>query len=74
MRKNKQIVRLTESQLHNIIAESVKRVINEGYGVTARDLMEYFGIRREEWNNMSEAEREELYHEFLDYEWDNGRY
>lgn len=72
--KNKKIVRLTESQLHNIIAESVKRVINEGYGVSARDLMDYFGISREEWNNMSEGEREELYHEFLDSEWDNGHY
>ena len=27
--RNKKVVRLTESQLHNIIAESVKRVINE---------------------------------------------
>ena len=29
MRKNKQVVRLTESQLHNIISESVKRVLRE---------------------------------------------
>ena len=65
---------MTEGQLHSIIAESVKRVINEGYGVSARDLMDYFGISREEWNNMSEGERKELYEQFLDYEWDNGRY
>ena len=27
--KNKQVVRLTESQLHNIIEESIKKIINE---------------------------------------------
>lgn len=72
--RNKQVVRLTESQLHNIIAESVKKVINESYGITSRDLMDYFGLSREEWNNMSSQQREQLYQEFLDYEWDNGRY
>ncbi len=28
---NKQIIKLTESDLHNIIKESVKRILKEGY-------------------------------------------
>ena len=31
--KNKKVIRLTESDLHNIIAEAVKNVLREGYGV-----------------------------------------
>ena len=30
MKKNKEIVKISESQLHNIIAESVKKALNEG--------------------------------------------
>ena len=37
---NKKVVRLTESQLHNIIAESVNQILNE--------LNEGFGVDREE--------------------------
>ena len=35
--RNKQVVRLTESQLHNIIAESVKRVLREGFETISDD-------------------------------------
>lgn len=34
--KNKKVVRLTESQLHNIIAESVNRILEEGMFDTAK--------------------------------------
>ena len=36
--RNKQVVRLTEGQLHNIIAESVNRVLNEGMFDTAKTM------------------------------------
>ena len=51
--KKKKTVKVTESQLHNIIAESVKRVLSE---VSDAELQDVYGTEYDEWNkNREEA-------------------
>ena len=54
----KQIIRLTESDLHRIIKESVERIINEGANVDYKE--EYIGLSQDELSALKEKLAEKL--------------